>query len=79
MEHKNPPTIMPASQFPTSEQPVVMVVDVMLRCKLDNQVMPASMALEHQQMHIKKGEDPCFVIETAPGKQKGEESTRGII
>jgi hypothetical protein len=37
------------------------------------------MALEHQQMHIKKGEDPCFVIETAPGKQKGEESTRGII
>ncbi len=79
MEHKNPPTILPSSEFPEAEQPVVMVVDVMLRCKLDNQVMPASIALEHQQMHIKKGEEPCFIIETVPGKKKEEEPTRGII
>lgn len=65
---------------PTSERQVVVVVEVMLRCKLDNQVMPASMAFQHQQMHIDKGEEPCFIIESSPVLQRKEEFSRsGII
>ncbi|ARM75287.1 hypothetical protein [Acidianus manzaensis] len=74
------PEISTSKFTPPSEQPVVVVVDVMLRCKLDNQVMPASTALEHQQMHINKGEDPCFIIESSPLQPKKEGSTTsGII
>lgn len=67
---------LPTSSFPPSpstEQPLVVVVDVILRCKLDNEVMPASNALQHQQMHINRGEQPCFIIESSPLQPKKEE------
>lgn len=73
---------IPTSRFlpPSSEQPIVVVVDVILRCKLDGQVMPASAALQHQQMHIDKGEEPCFIIESSPLQQKKADVPRsGII
>jgi len=66
---------LPASNLSAPEGSVVVVVDVMLRCKLDNEVMPASVALEHQQMHIKKGEEPCFIIESSPIQPKKPEGS----
>ncbi|MBW9141626.1 MAG: hypothetical protein K1T65_08110 [Candidatus Aramenus sp.] len=70
---------IPVSNLPP-EGPEVVVVDVMLRCKLDNEVVPASMALQHQQMHEKKGEQPCFVVETSPLQKKSErEEPSGVM
>ncbi|WP_338604418.1 hypothetical protein V6M85_06395 [Sulfolobus tengchongensis] len=37
--------------------------EIMLRCKLCNQVVPVSKALDHQLMHKDKGEDACFTVE----------------
>ncbi|BFI74398.1 hypothetical protein [Sulfurisphaera ohwakuensis] len=37
--------------------------EIMLRCKICNQLVPASSALEHQLFHKSKGEDACFTVE----------------
>ncbi|QGA53209.1 hypothetical protein GFS03_00640 [Sulfolobus sp. E5-1-F] len=38
--------------------------EIMLRCKLCNQIIPVSKALNHQLIHKEKGEEACFTVET---------------
>jgi len=54
--------ITPAS-YPSQSWPVAYVIEVLVKCKLDGEVMPITKALEHQKMHEQKGEQACFTIE----------------
>ncbi len=53
------PGLPSPSNIPTYEQ-----TELMLRCKLCNQIVSVNKAYEHQAMHKDKGEDPCFTIES---------------
>lgn len=62
--------IIPSGEiFPGLPQPIRAIsyndTEVMLRCKVCNQLLPVSKALEHQLMHKNKGEDACFIVEAS--------------
>ncbi|MBB5254947.1 hypothetical protein [Sulfurisphaera ohwakuensis] len=66
MSKKDIPIKLPIIDEHLSVSPVKLTqyeTEIMLRCKICNQLVPASGALEHQLFHKNKGEDACFTVE----------------
>jgi hypothetical protein len=37
--------------------------EILVKCKLDGEVMPISIAIYHQRVHEQRGENACFTFE----------------